>query len=306
MCRRHRFSHLKPGIPLPGHVYISHNFWVLLHICKAPSHADMELPHGASPLKLLSPLLSTFWNHPSPRRLSGLGGGDPLAHRRVVVISNRLRDHVHGGARARWRLRRGGGSEYARPGARDCRAAARPGGIRAAPIRPLAEILAEEALKSARGGSSPFSKTDTRGYGESFCATLTDLAEANLSPEALRELSGKITGPDAARCARPGASGRVFPWHGMREREILRQLLAFPEKACERAEAEPPRVPTFLYGFAEMNALQRRLAAAVCREAHVPGSRARATGRARVRACETSLIDWFERSRFPQRRSRAA
>ena len=28
-------------------------------------------------------------------RVRGLGRGDPLAHRRVVVISNRLRDHVH-------------------------------------------------------------------------------------------------------------------------------------------------------------------------------------------------------------------
>ena len=38
-------------------------------------------------------------------------------------------------------------------------------------------------------------------------------------------------------------------------------------RACEKAEAEPPPVPTIFYGFAEMNALQRRLAAAVCREA---------------------------------------
>ena len=30
------------------------------------------------------------------QRVRGLSSGDPLAHRRVVVISNRLRDHVQG------------------------------------------------------------------------------------------------------------------------------------------------------------------------------------------------------------------
>ena len=227
------------------------------------------------------------------QRVRGLSSGDPLAHRRVVVISNRLRDHLQAV------LARAGGFagvevlsmiDLAREVAEPERALA---GYKP-PHPALVEVLAEEAFERA-GGEFAFFKTGTRGYGESLCAALTDLAEANLSPEALRELSGKITGPDAARSRDLALLAERF--HSlMRERKFYDRSSLFL-MACERAEAEPPRVPTIFYGFAEMNALQRRLTAAVCREAR---SRALVPAQPGAPACAHAepLIDWFERQGF--------
>ncbi len=226
-------------------------------------------------------------------RVRGLSRGDPLAHRRVVVISNRLRDHVQGV------LARAGGFagvevlsmiDLAREIAEPQRALA---GYRQ-PHPALAEVLAEEAFEHARGEFA-FFNPDTRGYGESLLATLTDLAEANLSPEVLRELSQRISGPDAARLRDLALLAERF--HGcLRERGFCDRSSLFLA-ACERAEAEPPRVPTFLYGFAEMNMLQRRLAAAVCREAP---AQALVPAQPDAPACAhaRSLIDWFEGQGF--------
>ncbi|MYA95704.1 MAG: hypothetical protein F4X91_04760 [Nitrospinae bacterium] len=226
-------------------------------------------------------------------RVRGLGDGDPLAHRRVVVISNRLRDHVQGV------LARAGGFagvevlsmiDLAREIAEPQRALA---GYKQ-PHPALAEILAEEAFERARGEFA-FFNPDTRGYGESLCATLTDLAEANLSPEILQELSAKIPGPDAARCRDLALLARNFQ-SCMREHGFYNRSSLFLA-ACERAEDEPPRVPTFLYGFAEMNMLQRRLAAAVCREAP---AQALVPAQTDAPACAHALplIRWFERQGF--------
>ncbi len=226
-------------------------------------------------------------------RVRGLGCGDPLAHRRVVVISNRLRDHVQGV------LARAGGFagvevlsmiDLAREIAEPERA---PAGF-TLPHPALAEVLAEKTFERA-GGEFVFFNSDTRGYGESLCATLTDLAEANLSPEALRELSAKISGPDAARLRDLALLAERFQ-SLMRERGFYDRSSLFLA-ACERAEAEPPRVPTVFYGFAEMNALQRRLTAAVCREAH---SQALVPAQPDAPACAHAqpLIDWFERQGF--------
>ncbi len=237
-------------------------------------------------------LVTAPFHHLEPSlasRVRSLGDGDPLAHRRVVVISNRLRDHVQGV------LARAGGFagvevlsmiDLAREVAEPERALA--GYTRPHPA--LAEILAEKTFESARG-EFVFFRPDSRGYGESLCATLTDLAEANLSPEALRELSGKISGPDAARLRDLALLAERFHI-SMREREFYDRSSLFLA-ACERAEAAPPRVPTVFYGFAEMNALQRRLTAAVCREAH---SQALVPAQTDAPACAHAqpLIDWFE------------
>ena len=226
-------------------------------------------------------------------RVRGLSRGDPLTHRRVVVISNRLRDHVQGV------LARAGGFagvevlsmiDLAREIAEPQRALA---GYKQ-PHPALAEILAEEVFKSARG-EFIFFNPDTRGYGESLCATLTDLAEANLSPEVLQELSAKIPGPDAARLRDLALLAERF--HGcLREREFYDRSSLFL-RACERAEAEPPRVPTIFYGFAEMNALQRRLTAAVCRGAQ---AQALVPAQTDAPACAHALplIRWFEEQGF--------
>lgn len=252
----------------------------------------MELPMTPAP-KILVTAPFHHLESSLASRVRGLGCGDPLAHRRVVVISNRLRDHVHGV------LARAGGFagaevlsmiDLARKVGEPERALA---GYRQ-PHPALAEVLAEEALKSARGEFA-FFNPDTRGYGESLCATLTDLAEANLSPEVLRELSAVISGPDAARCRDLALLAQNFQ-SCLRERGFCDRSSMFLA-ACERAEAEPPRVPTFLYGFAEMNALQRRLAAAVCREAP---AQALVPAQPDAPACAHAqpLLDWLEGQGF--------
>lgn len=226
-------------------------------------------------------------------RVRGLGGGDPLAHRRVVVISNRLRDHVQGVL-----ARAGGFAGVEVLSMIDlAREVAEPGRALAGFTQPhpaLAEILAEKTFERAQREFA-FFKTATRGYGESICATLTDLAEANLSPQALRELSGKIPGPDAARLRDLALLAERFQ-SSMREREYYDRSSLFLT-ACERAEAAPPRVPTVFYGFAEMNALQRRLTAAVCREAE---AQALVPAQPEAPACAHAqpFIDWFEGMNF--------
>ena len=226
-------------------------------------------------------------------RVRSLGCGDPLAHRRVVVISNRLRDHVQGV------LARAGGFagveilsmiDLARKVGEPERALAEY----KQPHPALAEILAEEAFERARGAFA-FFDSDTRGYGENLCATLTDLAEANLSPEALKELSGKIPGSDAARCRDLALLAENFQ-SCLREREFYDRSSLFLT-ACVRAEAEPPSVPTIFYGFAEMNALQRRLTAAVCREAPAQAL-VPALPDAPACAHAVPLIDWLEGQGF--------
>ena len=252
----------------------------------------MELPMASASKILIAAPFHRMEPSLAPR-VRSLGGGDPLAHRRVVVISNRLRTHVQ------IVLARAGGFagvevlsmiDLANKIAEPERALVEF----TRPHPAIAEVLAEEAFERARGAFA-FFKADTRGYGESLCATLTDLAEANLTPEALRELSGKISGPDAARCRDLALLAERF--HGsMRERKFHDRSSLF-ETACVKAEAEPPRVPTIFYGFAEMNALQRRLAAAVCREAN---SQALVPAQPGAPACAHAqpLLEWFERQGF--------
>ncbi len=253
----------------------------------------MELPMASVP-KILVTAPFHHLESSLASRVRGLDRGDPLAHRRVVVISNRLRDHVQGV------LARAGGFagvevlgmiDLAREIAEPQRA--RAGLTRVHPA--IAEILAEEAFERARGEFA-FYRPGSRGYGESLCATLTDLAEANLSPDALRELSAEIPGPDAARIIRDLALLAERFQHKMRARKYYDRSLMFLT-ACERAEDEPPRVPTIFYGFAEMNALQRRLAAAVCREAEAQALVPAQTG-APACAHARPLLDWFERQGF--------
>ena len=257
-----------------------------------PTIREMEIPMASAPKILIA---APFHHLESSlaSRVRRLAGGDPLAQRRVVVISNRLRDHVE-----KVLARAGGFAGVSVLSmldlAREIIGADRtPGGFqRVHPV--LAEVLAGGVFEHAREEFA-FFRADSVGYGESLYATLTDLAEANLSPEALRELSTKISGPDAARCRDLALLAENFR-REMNEREFYdgSSLLL---RACEKAEAEPPRVPTIFYGFAEMNALQRRLAAAVCREAE---SQALVPAETDAPACMHAqpLLDWLEKLEF--------
>ena len=222
-------------------------------------------------------------------RVRRLGGGDPLAHRRVVVISNRLRGHVE-----KVLARAGGFAGVSVLGMIDlAREITEPecvsGGLRR--IHPaLAEVLAEKAFAGAQR-ELVFFRSASRGYGESLYATLTDLAEANLSPEVLRELSRKISVPDAARWKDLALLAESF--HSCMRSLGFYDGSSLLQMACEKMEAEPPGVPTIFYGFAEMNALQRRLAAAASREAESQALVPAQTGAPACRHAEP-LIHWLE------------
>ncbi len=209
----------------------------------------------AAPFHHLEPLLAA--------RVRRLGGGDPLAHRRVVVISNRLRDHVQ-----RVLARAGGFAGVSVLAMLDLarEVADTPVGSLASMSPVVAEVLAEQVLEDARGELA-FFRSAARGYGRSLYATLTDLSEANLSPDALEKLARDTSGADAARCADLALLARRFEG-AMFARNACDGPLLF-RMACEEAEAAPPCVPTIFYGFAEMNALQCRLVAAVSRRAEV-------------------------------------
>lgn len=197
-------------------------------------------------------------------RVRGLGGGgDPLRARRVIVISRRLRDHVQR-ALARAGAFAGVSVQSIWALAQDITEAERAQkGLRQIP-QAFAEVLAERAFERARPALAHF-RTGVRGYGQSLYATLTDLAEADIPPAALRECCAALSGADAAQCADLARLAEDFwrevgAWRGYDNSALLRM-------ACEMTEAAPPGVPTILYGFADMNALQRRLVAALCRDA---------------------------------------
>ena len=226
-------------------------------------------------------------------RVHNLGGGEPFTRRRVVVISNRLRGHLQVVL-----ARTGGFAGVEILSMIDlAREIAEPERTLAEYIRPhpaLAEVLAEEVFECAQG-EFVFFKDVTRGYGKSLYAALTDLAEANLSPENLRRLGQKVAGPDGARVRDLALLAESF--HScMRERKCYDRSTLF-RVACEKAEAEPPHVPTIFYGFAEMNALQRRLAAAVCREAQ---SQVLVPALTEASACAYAqpLLDWLQEQGF--------
>ncbi|MEE9273724.1 MAG: PD-(D/E)XK nuclease family protein, partial [bacterium] len=69
------------------------------------------------------------------------------------------------------------------------------------------------------------------------------------------------------------------------------------ERACARAEEAPPRVPTLVYGFADMNAVQRRLVAACCREAEAAAFLP-AEPEAPACAFAAPLLEWFASQGF--------
>ena len=234
-------------------------------------------------------------------RARRLGGGDPLAPRRVVVISNRLGDRVQK------LLARAGG--FAGVSVLSMVGLARAltaddlvlRGLRRAPLA-LAEALAQKTFEKARPRLRHF-RSGAKGYGRSLYAALTDLAEANLWPGDLRKFGRNLPDRDAARCADLARLAEGFRL-GMREMGLYdgSSLLAM---ACEKAEANPPRVPTILYGFAEMNALQRRLVKAACGDAE---ARALVPARADAPACAHALplIHWFEGLGFAREEAEAA
>ncbi|MEE9273931.1 MAG: hypothetical protein V3V62_01305, partial [bacterium] len=128
----------------------------------------------AAPFRRLEPLLAPA--------LERLAAGDPLRERRVLIISNRLRDHLQ--------------ERLAREGAfaavsfltlRDLAREIAEADLRAEGLRPLprmgGEALAARALREAEKRLGPLGRAaGAEGYGSALFATLTDLAEGGISP----------------------------------------------------------------------------------------------------------------------------
>ena len=190
--------------------------------------------------------------------LRRMEGGDPFRARRVLVISNLVRD------RLQERLAREGawaGVDFLTP-LDLAREIAGPR-VRRAGLRPLPPggdaALASRLLRENAGRLRRLRPPEgIPGYDEALAATLADLREAGVSPadlqragdDSLRDLALLLDAYEA-RLASLG-------FHD--EPGLLRA-------ACGEAEASPQDIPTLLYGFADLNALQRRLVEACCRSA---------------------------------------
>ena len=239
-----------------------------------------------------------FWKLESflGRILGELAGGEPLLPRRVIVISHLVRDRLQSllastsaiAGVSFWTL-----DELAREHSLGML-------FRNAPLPPLGgEAISEYVFRKIAQDLGPLRPPlGVEGYPKAAYETWKDLAEAGISPDDLRSCARRIT----FSC----------PTHAARLRDLARIAEAFDERfsffgfydklhllqsACEAMEAEPPRIPTVFYGFSDMNALQRRLVLASCRESRavalVPADR-------EALACEFAfpLISWFEVNGF--------
>jgi RecB family exonuclease len=238
----------------------------------------------SAPFHRLEPLLSQV--------LAGLAGGDPLSLRRVV-IAGPLRDRLQAllarsGAVA-------GVSFYSLR-----QLAEEIAGERMRPRRPLPPLggpaAAQAALRGLAGDLGPLRPpAEGRDYAEAAFATWTDLAEGGFSSPELKKLAGKFSGEGRARIAdlariMDGMEARF----GNYEYFEITHLL---ERASEEAEREPPRIPTIIYGFSDMNALQRRFVDALCQVAEAA---AFVPADPEAPACRFALpmIRWFEARGF--------
>ena len=234
----------------------------------------------ASPSKILVTAPFHHLESSLASRVRGLGDGDPLAHRRVVVISNRLRDHVHGV------LARAGGFagvevlsmiDLAR---KVCRAGARPGGILKHPHPGSRRNPGGRGAQKRAGGVRLFRIRYERIRRE----PLRDADGPGRGEPLARSLAGAFRGNSRSRCGAPprsGASGRAFPWLYARAR-VLRPLLAFPGGVRAGGGRAAARSHYSLRLRRDERAPAQAGGGRLPRGA-LPGPRARAAGRARVR-----------------------
>ncbi|HJP14878.1 MAG TPA: PD-(D/E)XK nuclease family protein [Nitrospinota bacterium] len=233
-----------------------------------------------------------------PRLLEEFAEGDRLRARRVVVISNHLRDHLQvllasGRSLAGVSVLTLGELIREVPRGRLLRNYPNP-------LPPLGgAALAERALAESTMELGPLRPPEgALGYGDAAFETWKDLEEALISAKDLLGCAKRLSQANPARAARLKALARLaaaleegFGRHGFHsEAGLLRS-------ACEAVEAAPPRIPTIFYGFADMNALQRRFALALCRAAPaaalVPAERG-------APACEFArpFLGWLEARGF--------
>lgn len=197
--------------------------------------------------------------------LEDFAEGEPLRPRRVVVISGLLRERLEvalagGGALAGVSFQTLGGISRSASQSLINQSDKKPlpplGGWAAAQnvLREIAPVLGP--LRPPKG---------VAGWGEAAWETYKDLKEADLSPSDLRTAATVLKGPAAERLMdlaliAESIHERLAALKLFDETEVLRL-------AAEALETVPAGIPTIFYGFADMNALQRRFALAICRGA---------------------------------------
>ncbi|MEE9257425.1 MAG: hypothetical protein V3V56_09705, partial [bacterium] len=205
--------------------------------------------------------------------LAEMAAGDPLRPRRVLVISSALRDHLQ--ARLARESPLAGVSFLTLE--QLAREKALPEMLREG-LRPLPRLgedqlgngfviggpaLMETVLGTLRDRLGPLCPPPgIQGYGGTLYETWKDSAEGLLSVDDLRACAHKFRGADARRLDDLALIIEAFENRLERLRYFDQpHLLA---RACEILEAAPGGTPAILYGFSDMNALQRRLALAAC------------------------------------------
>jgi len=225
--------------------------------------------------------------------LAAMAAGDPLLPRRVLVISSALSGHLQA------RLARAGAfagvsfftlEQLARETAE---ASLLQEGFRPLPSLGGPALMETILLGPRLGPLRP--PPGVQGYGQTLYETWKDTAEARLTPAALRDCAKNFAPADALRVIDLARITQEFE-------ERLVGLGYFDQshllaEACEILEKAPDGVPTILYGFSDMNALQRRLALAACQGAEaaafVPADR-------EAPACAFALpfLRWLESEGF--------
>lgn len=226
--------------------------------------------------------------------LDRMAAGDPLRPRRVLVISSALSDHLQ---RVLAREAPLAGvtfltlEQFVRGTAESSLFQSR---LR--PIPPLGgPALMEIILRDLRPRLGPLCPPEgVPGYGLALYETWKDIAEARLGPADLQARAPKFPRADGLRLIDLARIAQEFE-------ERLSRLGYFDQphliaKACDILEEDPDGLPTILYGFSDMNTLQRRLALAACRgaaAAFVPADR-----EAPACAFARPFLGWLEAEGF--------
>ncbi len=211
----------------------------------------------SAPFRYLAPRLAPL--------LDRMAAGDPLRHRRVLVISGALRDHIQ-----RFLAREAPLAGVSFLTLEELARETAEASLLQSRFRPIPSLggpaLMETVLRDLRPRLGPLCPPEgVPGYGLALYETWKDITEARLAPPDLQAQAPKFSRAAARRLVDLARIAHEFE-------ERLRRLGYFDQPhlittACEILEEEPDSVPTVLYGFSDMNALQGRLALAACRGA---------------------------------------
>ena len=227
--------------------------------------------------------------------LDEFAAGEPLRPRRVVVISRQLRERLEVALASQKAL--AGVSIYTLGGISRSAAQSIINQSHKNALPPLGGwAIAQNVLREIAPKLGPLRPPGgVAGWGEAAWETYKDLKEAGLSSDTLRAAASGLPREAAERLLdlaliAESINEQFVTLKLYDETEVLRL-------AAEALETAPPGIPTIFYGFADMNALQRRLALAACRSAPAAFFVPAESG---LPACEFAqpFINWLESKGF--------